>query len=322
MPSLQSSKELVLRSREGEIKGAVSDRGCSRRLRKTPPVLSRAGWTTLCTVRCTFERLALREYQPILETADLTRRRLRQDMTVPKDGRKSEPQSALPTRKRLLSVLFGNDVSVSHVVLLGDSIFDNAAYVAAGNPDVVRQVRQRLPHGSKATLAAVDGSKMRDVREQLRRRLPLDATHLVVSVGGNDALGSSDFLTAPARSTAEALLGLADIGEEFERGYLAMLAGVLGRGVPTAICTVYYPRFPEAALQRMAVTALAVFNDCIIRAAFAHGLPLLDLRLICTEEGDYANPIEPSAQGGEKIARAIVGAMEHDFSIGRTEVFT
>ena len=206
-------------------------------------------------------------------------------------------------------------------MLLGDSIFDNAAYVAAGNPDVVRQVRQRLPHGSKATLAAVDGSKTRDVREQLRR-LPLDATHLVVSVGGNDALGSSDFLTAPARSTAEALLGLADIGEEFERGYLAMLAGVLGRGVPTAICTVYYPRFPEAALQRMAVTALAVFNDCIIRAAFAHGLPLLDLRLICTEEGDYANPIEPSAQGGEKIARAIVGAMEHDFSIGRTEVFT
>ena len=39
MPSLQSSKELVLRSREGEIKGAVSDRGCSRRLRKTPPLL-------------------------------------------------------------------------------------------------------------------------------------------------------------------------------------------------------------------------------------------------------------------------------------------
>ena len=210
---------------------------------------------------------------------------------------------------------------MSHVVLLGDSIFDNAAYVAAGAPDVIRQVRQRLPYGSEATLAAVDGSTTRDVPKQLRR-LPNDATHLVLSVGGNDALRSSDFLAAPARSTAEALLGLADITDEFERGYLAMLAGVLGRGLPTAICTVYYPRFPEAALQRMAVAALAVYNDCIIRAAVIHGLPLLDLRSICTEEGDYANPIEPSERGGEKIARAIVEVVGHGFAAGgRTEVF-
>ena len=210
---------------------------------------------------------------------------------------------------------------MSHVVLLGDSVFDNAAYVMAGAPDVIRQVRQRLPFGSKATLAAVDGSKTRDVRAQLRY-LPADATHLLVSAGGNDALSSSDFLTTPARSTAEALLGLADIAEEFERGYLAMLAEVLARELPTAICTVYYPRFLEAVFQRMAVAALAVFNDCIIRAAFAHGLPLIDLRLICTEEGDYANPIEPSARGGEKIARTIVDLVKHGFTGGRTEVFT
>ena len=206
-------------------------------------------------------------------------------------------------------------------MLLGDSIFDNAAYVAAGAPDVVRQVRRRLPHGSSATLLAVDGSTTADVRGQLRR-LPGDATHLVVSVGGNDALGSGDFLAAPARSAGEALLGLADIGEEFERGYLAMLEGVLARGLPTAVCTVYHPRFPEAAFQRMAVAGLTVFNDSIIRAAFDRGLPLLDLRLVCTEAGDYANPIEPSARGGEKIARAIAELVEHGFSGGRTEVFT
>ena len=159
------------------------------------------------------------------------------------------------------------------------------------------------------------------MREQLRR-LPPDATHLVVSAGGNDALDTSDFLAAPARSTAQALLGLADIGEEFERGYLAMLTGVLARGLPTAVCTVYYPRFPEAALQRMAVTALAVFNDCIMRAAFAYGLPLPDLRSICTEEADYANPIEPSGRGGEKIARVIAELVELGLAGGRTEVFT
>jgi hypothetical protein len=35
------------------------------------------------------------------------------------------------------------------------------------------------------------------------------------------------------------------------------------------------------------------------------GLPLLDLRLICDEADDYANPIEASVQGGAKIAASI-----------------
>ena len=209
---------------------------------------------------------------------------------------------------------------MAHVVLLGDSVFDNAAYVA-GAPDVVRQVRARLPTGGRATLAAVDGGTMRDVRGQLLR-VPEDATHLVLSVGGNDALGRSDFLGLPARSVAEALSGLADIADEFELGYRSMLAGVLARGLPTAICTIYYPRFPEAALQKVAVAALSVFNDSIVRAAFEHGLPLLDLRLICTEEADYANPIEPSARGGEKIAQAIVDFVQRGPLAGKTEVFT
>jgi hypothetical protein len=71
----------------------------------------------------------------------------------------------------------------------------------------------------------------------------------------------------------------------------------------------------------VAVAGLTVFNDCIVRAAFANGLPLLDLRLICTEEVDYANQIEPSAQGGEKIARAIAEFVEQDPAEGKTQVF-
>jgi lysophospholipase L1-like esterase len=209
---------------------------------------------------------------------------------------------------------------MNHVVLLGDSIFDNAAYTE-GAPDVVRQLRRRLPGGSKATLLAVDGGTTADVREQLGH-LPADATHLVVSAGGNDALGHIDFLGAPAGTTAEALLGLADIAAGFERRYQGMMAEVLAHGLPTAICTIYYPRFPDATLQRIATAALAVFNDCIIRAAFTHGTPLLDLRFVCTEEADYADPIEPSARGGEKIARAIVEMLEHGLPGGRTQVFT
>ena len=85
-----------------------------------------------------------------------------------------------------------------HIVLFGDSIFDNAAYVGRA-PDVVRQLRTRLGEGWKATLLAVDGDVTADVERQLGQ-LPREATHLVVSVGGNDALGSSSILAQPATS--------------------------------------------------------------------------------------------------------------------------
>jgi len=70
---------------------------------------------------------------------------------------------------------------MNHLVLLGDSIFDNVAYVAGG-PDVVKQLRNLLPSGWQATLGAVDGSVTSGVERQLGR-LPPDASHLVVSVG-------------------------------------------------------------------------------------------------------------------------------------------
>lgn len=193
---------------------------------------------------------------------------------------------------------------MGHLVLLGDSVFDNAAYVGGG-PDVVAQLRDRLPAGWRATLRAVDGSLIGGVERQLDR-LPADATHLVVSTGGNDALGYASVLEAGARSVAEAVDRLATIRERFGRDYEAMLDRVLERGLPTSVCTIYDTRIPEPR-RRLVVAALCLLNDRITRAAFARGLPLVDLRLVCDRDEDYANPIEPSVRGGEKIAAAIAG---------------
>lgn len=207
-----------------------------------------------------------------------------------------------------------------HVVLLGDSVFDNQAYVP-GQPDVVRQVRERLPAGWTATLLAVDGDVTTDVAHQLKA-LPADATHLVVSVGGNDALRHLGVFQEPARSVAAALNRLASIAFGFQESYRAMLEAVQGPGLPLAISTIYYPRFPDRDVQLLAMTALGLFNDVILREAALRGLPVLDLRLICNEDKDYANPIEPSAQGGAKIAGAITTLLaERDFGTGRAEIF-
>ena len=97
-----------------------------------------------------------------------------------------------------------------HIILLGDFVFDNAAYVSR-DPDLLRQLEQMLPQGRKATLLARDGAVISEIGNQLRG-LPSDATHLVISVGGNDALRESGVLELSALSVADALrekLGMA-----------------------------------------------------------------------------------------------------------------
>jgi len=208
-----------------------------------------------------------------------------------------------------------------HVVLLGDSSFDNKAHVG-GQADVVTHLRRQLPHPWRATLAAADGAVSSDVHRQLAR-IPSDATHVVISVGGNDGLRREGVFGEAARSVGEGMARLTEVRERFRQDYGAMLGAVLGRGLPTALCTIYDPRFTDPLRQRLGVTGLALFNDVILRAAFAQGLPVLDLRLICDENADFANSIEPSGWGGEKIAAAIVRLLsEHDFTRRRSEVFT
>ena len=75
---------------------------------------------------------------------------------------------------------------MGHVILLGDSIFDNARYVP-DRPPVIEQVRMSLPAGWKATLLARDGHVTSDVPAQLSGLR--EPSHLFLSVGGNDALG-------------------------------------------------------------------------------------------------------------------------------------
>jgi len=92
---------------------------------------------------------------------------------------------------------------------------------------------------------------------------------------------------------------------EFESAYVSAIGHVLQLQRETAICTIYNGNLSpsEAYVARV---ALMMFNDVILRCGFQHGLTIIDLRLICDEESDYANPIEPSGSGGLKIAKAVV----------------
>jgi hypothetical protein len=201
---------------------------------------------------------------------------------------------------------------MSHVVLLGDSIFDNARYVP-DRPPVIEQVRRGLPAGWKATLVAVDGHTVEDIAIQLPR-VPSDATHLVVSIGGNDALMASGLLQERAGTVGAALTLLARSLSEFREAYHPMLANILALGKSTTVCTIYdaIPILGDA--ER---AALAGFNDVISRIAVQAGIPLIDLRVMCNHVDDYSplSPIEPSVVGGAKIADTICRLVTtHDFA--------
>ncbi len=199
------------------------------------------------------------------------------------------------------------------VALLGDSVFDNAAYVRP-NADVPTLLRRRLGDGEVVRLAR-DGGRMADLPEQLLR-LPAKSTHLVISVGGNDALDRASVLDAPALNAADTFRALADIVEGFEEGYRSMLSAVLKAKLPTVLCTIYNGWFEDRDYQRRANAAVGALDDVIFRVATDHRLTVIDLRRVCTARADFTHQVEPSAQGGAKIAAAIVRALGSDRPAG------
>jgi hypothetical protein len=145
---------------------------------------------------------------------------------------------------------------MKHIVLLGDSIFDNAAYVN-GAPDVISHLHSLLPGDWQATLLAVDGSVTTDVITQISK-IPASVTHLIVGAGDNDGLSRADILQRPAGSVGAALDELASLRAEFCQNYRRMLRALLALKQPLALCTVYDPRSPDALMQRLTTTALNI----------------------------------------------------------------
>ncbi|QZH74992.1 MAG: SGNH/GDSL hydrolase family protein [Erythrobacter sp.] len=202
-----------------------------------------------------------------------------------------------------------------HVVLIGDSLFDNTAYVDGG-PDVAAQLREILQPDDRVTLAAVDGSICEHAVEQLGR-CPKDATHVIVSCGGNDILHHATMLEKPVSTVGSGLALLAEARAELEPAHRQMVEAAALLERPVAICTIY-----DANMGPLITTAMSIFNDAISRNVHRANLDLIDLRLVCTEPADYANPIEPSVVGGWKIAQAIAHYVRStDAKSAQTRVF-
>lgn len=195
---------------------------------------------------------------------------------------------------------------IKHIVLAGDSIFDNDGYVP-GEPGVIEQLRMSVPKDWSAAKIAVDGDCIRHVYSRVEN-LPTHYTDMVLSIGGNDALGYSTIIDE--MDSIEDLPRLAARPmTEFRKDYQTLLDHLIALDVKLSVCTIYTAvPFDNAEWREYVPIALNLFNSIIKEEAQKRNIDVIDIDKVCTEPADFAavSPIEPSAIGGQKIVDLII----------------
>ena len=220
------------------------------------------------------------------------------------------------------------------IILLGDSIIDNKSYVSSRELDVTEHLKELCIGDLNSTVEnyAVDGDTMDDLeRGQLGSNNLSDASHIVVSIGGNDLLNNISFLQTTSELSKimgkGAMIGKWGVKElnpsrnkvfeetyfeiikPFRKQYETIVANLANHRANLLLCTVYEGDLVDSDefsdVNNSSKTMVSIFNDIVYRIANKYGADVLELRDIFVRPEDYANPIEPSHIGGGKLAKAI-----------------
>ena len=205
------------------------------------------------------------------------------------------------------------------LVLIGDSILDNAPYTDYGK-DTASLLTQMLAPEWSVSRCAKDGATMDRIDAQLRS-LKDHAAVAVLSIGGNDLTHHIGLLERSAISYREVLGTLLQVADDFELAYRSVAQAVSSRADRTILCTIYEVQLEPPEFARLARVPLALFNDRIVRTGARLGLDVLELRDVCTEPSDFVCQIEPSTQGARKIAQAIASLLKSESSLRYSRIF-
>ncbi len=203
---------------------------------------------------------------------------------------------------------------IRHLVLLGDALQN--IDLGKGQAESALVPRPRNPW----KLTVLQPSEV--LRPGRVRAIPTGVTHIGICVDGGWAIATSGLLQGGARTIREALDLLASAADEFESMFARLIAAATEAAVPTIVCTLVPARYMEPSQERVAAAALAIFNDRILRRTIAAQLSIVEMRLICDEDGDYASETLLSHAGVRKVANVARSAL-YDISRnpGRTRVY-
>lgn len=203
---------------------------------------------------------------------------------------------------------------IRHLVLLGDALQNMD--LGKGQAESTLVPRPRNPW----KLTVLQAPEV--LRKSHIRAIPAQATHIGICVDGGWAIETSGLLRGDAQSVRGTLDALASAADEFESIFARLIAAAKETGLPTIVCTLVPARYVDPVQERVAATALAIFNDRILRRAFAERLSIVELRLVCDEDSDYASETLLSHAGVRKVANVARSAL-YDVSRnpGRTRVY-
>ena len=220
--------------------------------------------------------------------------------------RKSREEKQLKRTKRLGSI------KKHYVSLLGDSIIDNKVYVGEGELSVTEHLQHNSP--SYFTMIAVDGDTTEEVLDNQLDNLKEPVSHIVLSIGGNDLLQNLHLLQDETSGMKFALEKCSELISQIQENYIKILEHLSQYDAKVLLCTVYEGDLESdlllAKYDKAGQVMLKMHNDTVYYLASKFEVDVLELRNIFTNKEDYANPIEPSHIGGEKLAKAIIQWMK------------
>ena len=202
-----------------------------------------------------------------------------------------------------------------YITLIGDSIIDNYPYVKGRGPCVLQQLWRKVDNHGKnweSKLLAVDGATTQEVLFQQIPRIPIPTTLLVISTGGNDGLKFIDRHVSQFFIPCMWPSLLRKFTANFRKSYESMASNIdeiINPWTRVAVCTIYQPLWPLP-IKKLITIALLYMNSVIREIAKKHGFHVIDLYYLFDNESDYANSIEPSWQGGDKLTHNIMQLIE------------
>jgi len=228
-----------------------------------------------------------------------------------------------------------------NILLLGDSIIDNRSYVLEGELEVTAHLKKLYLYEPDVSITnnAVDGDTMYDLKNNHLDTPDIEeASHIIVSIGGNDLLHNISFLQRTSELSKimgkDARIGKWGVKElnpsrnrvfeetyfeiikPFKKQYETIVANLSSHRANLLLCTVYEGDLVDSDefsdVNNSSKTMVSIFNDIVYRTANKCGADVLELRDIFVRPEDYANPIEPSHIGGGKLAKAIQKWVDND----------
>ncbi len=197
---------------------------------------------------------------------------------------------------------------MNKLVLLGDSTIDNKVYVEPGELSVKEHLDNLVDY--EVLQIALDGAITDDVINNQINLIPPDTTHILLSIGGNDLLQEIDFLYQDLKYTPKRLLEtVIDLLSPVTENYETIVKQLSTNRAKLLCATVYEGNLVGSvefdSISNSSKAMVSLLNDSIFRICDEYKLDTLDLRNIFVSPEDYANPIEPSHEGGLKFAKKI-----------------